>query len=781
MERSACRSLRVHRRHTPNDRDSISRLFTPIRRSMGVLRRRPTCNASSPSPRRAFTKCYSSWSVTDSFAALRDAPELSKCSSLPKTFQCCDERQNSIDHNLCAEVLVSQESVAMLLLYRVERGMATTQPDTEDRSLLGELSERWNDLTRYKCDPRREMASFTARLSQPATDGGWESTTHHFDLGIVSSTFRFGFDRESVVAYGLLRLLEDLGMPYRMENMLFESEPVKATLSRTGSRSPHWALVNFARHGDAKAADHLFDRKFLAGLGRDDVDGYMQTYLAALERTVSMVGDPDWSEAKTFVTLAEALPEVFSRLCYKCSPVFRERLVGTLGAIYGSSRRHVFEKVVRFASRLFDSMSVHERIRAVPSLIDFPVPEGLQGLDKRNFVNPVLFLKLPATVQAEAIAVSEERVDELLEQLDGDAPTREWAATSLAWLHGKGKLDARQSERLGSLLWRRIDAKGVPVAPGFYSFACMTLPHPADLDPEPRVKEHLRSIVAEQVAGGNQDRVLDELSNSAGIVKWSESEALELLADLSEWWNRNKHLLHRQIPTPFGSPAENTKRTAARVVNALSAVLSHVPASPDGHDRLDALHGFVSDLRNHGIAVTRLEAASCNMVAGGRADVLHRVATGMQDREHDHVADALLATEVLARVLSGEERDDFNVVATKLAQGVEWRHRPALADRLRLAAELVERQPWFLSEETRIGLLAGLEQLAEETSSGVKGNDVDGVIAIRSSAASLAFALFGHYEASGLELPEAIRRWRELCSAPDEFSEVRNAWTDAGG
>jgi len=105
MERSACRSLRVHRRHTPNDRDSISRLFTPIRRSMGVLRRRPTCNASSPSPRRAFTKCYSSWSVTDSFAALRDAPELSKCSSLPKTFQCCDERQNSIDHNLCAEVL----------------------------------------------------------------------------------------------------------------------------------------------------------------------------------------------------------------------------------------------------------------------------------------------------------------------------------------------------------------------------------------------------------------------------------------------------------------------------------------------------------------------------------------------------------------------------------------------------------------------------------------------------------------------------------------------------
>ena len=217
-------------------------------------------------------------------------------------------------------------------------------------------------------------------------------------------------------------------MPYRIENLLFVSEPIKATLSRVRRRSPHWGLVNIARLGDAKAADHLFDREFLAGLGRDDVDGYMQTYLAALERTVSMVEDPDWSEAKTFVTLAETLPEVFSRLCYKCSPVFRERLVGTLGTIYGSSRRHVFAEVGRFAGRLFDSMSVQERIRLVPSLIDFPVPEGIQWFDKRNFVNPVLFLKLPASVQAETIAVSEERVDELLDQLAGDAPTREWAA-----------------------------------------------------------------------------------------------------------------------------------------------------------------------------------------------------------------------------------------------------------------------------------------------------------------------------------------------------------------
>ena len=105
MERSPCRSLRVHRRHTPNDRDSISRLFTPTRRSTDALRPKPTCSDSLRSPLRAFTKCYSPWSVADSFDALQDAPDLLKSSSLPRTFQTCDEQPNSIDHNLRAEVL----------------------------------------------------------------------------------------------------------------------------------------------------------------------------------------------------------------------------------------------------------------------------------------------------------------------------------------------------------------------------------------------------------------------------------------------------------------------------------------------------------------------------------------------------------------------------------------------------------------------------------------------------------------------------------------------------
>ena len=55
------------------------------------------------------------------------------------------------------------------------------------------------------------------------------------------------------------------------------------------------------------------------------------------------------------------------------------------------------------------------------------------------------------------------------------------------------------------------------------------------------------------------------------------------------------------------------------------------------------------------------------------------------------------------------------------------------------------------------------------------------MIPIRAAAASLAFSLFKYYQQSGLEEPEVIQRWRELCSDPDEFSEVKNSWLFAGG
>ena len=681
--------------------------------------------------------------------------------------------------------LVSQESIVMLLRWVVERS------GENDSNLFNEMSERWNALAQYKCDPRREIESLSARLQHPAVRWQLESQTHSFDLGRVTQTFHFNrFDEEALAAYNMLRMYEDIGMPYRIENTTFVQE-VKSTLPRLRLYSPHLALVNIVRLGNAKAADELFDREYLAGLNRDEVDSLFKIYLPAFERTISMTNESDSLEAKTFKSLAETLPEVFSRLCYKCSSEYRRKLAEILLVIYklNPEKRRMFTEIRQFAYRLFNSMSFKERLSLVPSLINSPVPDHLSEVERirQEFVNPLVWINRAELPRGEEqpLMIQEERIDELFNQLTSSTQHHDWTMTLLAWLHEWGKLNEQQSERLGRMLWNSVEAPRVPAVIGYYSFECINkLPHPEDIDPQQRVKEHLRLMIYERMGGSRLDNVLEkfleELEKSVEVVQWSKTEALEFVAQFLIWWHRHKHLLNHRDPGPFGPPAEHTKRTIRKIVHALSAIFLHLPDNSE--EDTGPLREFLLELARHNIPTKVSDVAILSNVAEVREELLEQVKKALLENDRDIVIDALYAARVLARKLVNEESTgEFAPIAMILVQGVQWRHRPALAYRLLIVADLVKEQHWFLSLDVLAALLAGLEKIAEETSSGIRGNDEGGVITIRASAASLAFALSEYYQESGLGEPTEIQRWREICSDPNEFSEVKNSWLITSG
>ena len=134
-------------------------------------------------------------------------------------------------------------------------------------------------------------------------------------------------------------------------------------------------------------------------------------------------------------------------------------------------------------------MSVAERIRAVPALMEFPVPEGLRDHEKHEFMNPVVLVHVPSSVSVESVPVTPQRIDGLLDQLAGQSPGRDWAGTTLAWLHGREALSALQSARLGDLLWAGVEDGALPQVPQVRSVDYPKLPHPSEIDPDPRVKE----------------------------------------------------------------------------------------------------------------------------------------------------------------------------------------------------------------------------------------------------------------------------------------------------
>ena len=677
--------------------------------------------------------------------------------------------------------LVSQESVVMLMRWTLERGLAVENLELGDRNFLDELSERWNELARFKCDPRRVITSLSAQFQRPLV-ARIQQIKNDFDLGKVSTTHKFGLDEEEVAIYRLLRMFEAFGMPYRIANATFFKTSIESALPCLRLYSPHWALVNIVRLGDTNVVDAMFDREYLNSLTRDEVDSIFEIYLPAFERTISMVNEPDYSENGIFKMLANTLPEVFSRLCYKSSPAYRKRLVDVLRAIYASEHRTVFKCVFQFAERLFDSMSVEERAHTVPLLLDFPIPDHLGEIEKENFVNPVLIIDQSEVIRGKSLVVPVKRIDELLDQLTNGTLNRDWIVSSLVWLHNRGKLNNHQSEHLGGLIWNRVDPPNVPIVAGFDSFVGVTLPFSKEIDLEPRVKQYLQTKISKRMGDSRFDDVLDELRCSAGIIKWSEAEVLELVQILSKWWFRNKVELNDYTPMPFvGIPAENTKRTIRKVIRALAAVFSHLPETTYDDVDIDSLGVLLMDLAKHKIPAMVLEAATVNMMIESSDKLVDRVAGALQDNNYEVVVDALLAGRVLMRASSGEDALHKVVpVVNKLLQGVQWRHRPALAYRLRIVAELVNKQSQFLSigVEAESCLLEGLQQIAKETSDDVRNNDQDGVITIRAEAASLAFALNRHYKKSGRNAPEAIRFWREICNNPNEFSEIRNSWIE---
>lgn len=676
--------------------------------------------------------------------------------------------------------LVSQESVVMLLLGAVEQGMEWSNSNERDSRLLERLSERWDELAQYKCNPRSEFESFSARLTQRGTDSLQNETiSYGFDLGTRSRTFYFGFDEGAVTAYGFLRFIEDIGMPYHIQGMSFENNMVAKAVARVGPHSPHWAMVNLVRLGDSTAIDGLFNREYISSLNCDQVDSFFEIYLSVLEHTISVANQESLSAMKSYESIAKTLPEVFSRLAYKCSPRSRESLVRVLKNIYESNQRQLFEGIRNQASRLFDSMSIEERIRAISQVIDFAAPNIQSFPEEHNYLNPLAFIYLPEEVVGNAeLEVPINKIDWLLDQLAEKGNDKDWLKVSLMWLSRHELLDEQQVLRFRSLFWEGIEAPDIPAVHGLYGFECMRVPPLDEMDIESQVKEHLKTKIRANTGRSSFDEVLEELRQSTALVNWLGDEVEEILDELIDWWGKNKIQLLLDAPTPLGHGSNRTRNTIWRIVSVLSELLNKLPINEVTNFREGKLHDFIADLDGQGIEIVRMEVAILQEQSTDRAKLLDRLSKKLQDNDQNKVTDALRGARLLASKIEGREAQaEFDHVRIKLTQGVEWRHRPALANRLKIISGLIRDHLWFLSGEAENSIIRGLEQIAVETMPiNIIGNDEDGVISIRAAAASLAFEIHRRYQDSENEVPESIQEWQLICEDQNEFAEVINGW-----
>ena len=697
--------------------------------------------------------------------------------------------------------LASQESIVMLLLRSVQ--LASVFPAGElskYEETAKDFTDRWHSLRQFGCDPWGEIEVFELTLDRPPQHKQNATQEPTFDIGRVTQTRSFGNeDKETLTAYRFLRFCEEAGIPFRMPGCTIATKTAAGALSRVAPQSPYWAMATLIRLNDATAVERLFDRASVARMDTASVDGLANRYLRSLDLALADIqaGTHFWDK-NLGILLAKVVPEILSRLCCKCSPIMKNRLLDFLIAFYLSDRRGYYQGIRHLTERLLEALSAHQRIDAIPRLLSLPILADLNNLEELEYKNPFLFLKIEKDSLSNKIDVDEGDLDRFIKSASSANPkARRWAVLTLGKLHDWALL-GQWTDQFADALWDRLDDAGMPSDTNYFRFGLLKLPHPTRHDPvsifkmwvlnAPLPVQAGRKSIRVEVGGGHTP--CNEIVGASGTVTWSSEEADTIVHRLIQWWDADKkYIKDVHDPDRIGSITEALKQRFSVLVDALVAVISPSFNPIDGSDTRDALERVARELPVHGLPALRLESAYVHMVPERRSELLQRIEDAIASSTEETVIDGLRAVWAMAeRIDTAAEtraKSDLLRVLGVTSQVLRWRREQGLPLAINTIAGITKMHPWTFAADIERSVLEGLHHLIEETAihppSGLHRHADDGrgvatKLMVRRAAAGLAYTLSSHYQQCGAPAPAVIGEWAAICRSDDEFADVRNQW-----
>ena len=698
--------------------------------------------------------------------------------------------------------LVSQESFVMFVLHAIQhrfspsaRGQTTTQAQRR------EFRERWHALRQYDCDPRHEVELFEHLLDRPPVTKSPTTETLTFDIGGMIHTSSWNnWDQEALTAYSFLRFSEDAGIPYQVPGSALHKKTAAGTLARIAQYSSHWSLTTLLRIADQKTVDEIFDRASLARLATTDVDRLADRYIDALRSATPDIERVRQHDDRSFaVLLAEVVPEILSRLCAKCSPCVRERLIDLLLEVYSSEHSWKYGGIQHLTARLLKATPAEQQLELLPKLLQFPILDALDPQAKWEFVNPFDFVELPKDVTVERPEFLDETLDLLFVKASSkDDSVRTWAITTIGQLHDLGLLADTRLAQFGEVLWARRREDGMPAGTGYYRHAFLALPHPDDVEPIRLFMQYVRttqfpvqkSRTSTQlpISGSSVIPLCHEIQ-AAKDAPWSAKDVRELVTRLVAWWDTDKENIRKtDFPMPFSSLASDFRTRMSQLVDTLTLVVERHAGLLRTKPTYWPLRRVVEECREYEVPALRLELACVRLFPDWKDEVLRRLEGAMASPTVRDVVDALQGMDLMSqRHAAASTPNDVAGLLRIASQLISWpRDAEAWAATINMVGSVVKRHPGLLAGEVERWVLLGLDRVSAHTAvhdaagERVSANspklDVMAKLFVRRAAARLAFTLFVHYRARVDAVPEPIIVWEKICLSDDEFAEVRNQW-----
>ena len=284
--------------------------------------------------------------------------------------------RNSKDEYLC-----SMEECVVSLLNFIRQGNWFTNLDTklEDCMQTGELS--WWE----------ENEEYCFHLNEKENEKRETSVQTNFDLSITYTSY-FGSDNSKIYyALDYLRFLEQTGHPFRIQ-MVTNTKGFQSVIELLYLYYPHWCLMQMLIAQNDKELDILFGRNKLSEMTQEQVADCIQGYLKALELVSKNIKpeNANWSTS-IYDNSAKILPQIISRLCYKCSSGMLDRILDYMLILCNSNVRDNFKGINKILEGLCNAYTEKEQGERIEKILKFPIKTN----ERRTYYDPINYLEWP--------------------------------------------------------------------------------------------------------------------------------------------------------------------------------------------------------------------------------------------------------------------------------------------------------------------------------------------------------------------------------------------------
>jgi hypothetical protein len=692
--------------------------------------------------------------------------------------------------------LISVESYLMRISNSVRDAVNSRKGVwTSDNIEREKFNERWSELKAYKCDPWGETKAFSLLIRDIPSEQKEINSHRGFDIGSIIRQFTLGIDNtERLVAYSFLRFSEEVGLPYKIGNINITINTAKASSTKISDVSSFWATATLIRLGDKKLADITFDRQSIHKYSVMEADEIVTNYLKALINCRDEINQKSRIENISFGRrLANILPELISRICCKCSLAVKYKILEFIAFTYSSPRRENYEGIQNLTRRLIQSMSSQEQYLLIPKLLDIPFPEKLNAITECEYLNPISFVSIDKRPNSsDTLTINKDLISDVLKKAESNNPAcRKWALYSLTKLYNLGLFESELNKNFAKAIWSQTDEFGLPENTNFYKFAFLKMPFPDKIDPVSKFKNYIKNQEfpiqkdkGVRMTNGNIP-VLGEIldANSQGKDVWSKDEISELLLRLLAWWDADKEMLkgEEEIDSPFGSNLDEFRARFGKSLKVISEVACPKLATDSPREIKDALCRLLRETNDYGLPNLEAEVACLHILSERTEYVLKRLNDALISNQQQVRIDALNA---ISKILFNEIDDtaiNLKENAQKLlAQYINWSPVKYARSALEISVLVLRKSPNQFSENIKESGLRRLNQLLVDTAyvGGHQELSFDEKLEIRKYSSILAAELYIYFEARKEAIPEVLVKWKESCTAPDEFAEIRIPWLD---